>query len=78
MVRGHEVLLATNRGEITPALDVVPTIGQELHGQEGVSRAALAQIHLDGMGRPGTLRGSDDDVTGWGSFHVAELQPSTA
>ena len=40
---------------------IVAAIGEELQGQERVRCPALSQIHLDGVGLPSFLVGTDDD-----------------
>ena len=53
MIARDEKLLASVRGRKGCAGRIVRTSGQELQGEKGMSRAAIAQIDLDRVGFPG-------------------------
>src|SRR5262245_59388289 len=52
MISRNEVLLPAVWGEEQRGSRIVPAVGEELQGEEGVSRSALAQVQLNRIRRP--------------------------
>ena len=57
----HQVLLVAARCHEQRSRRVVATVGEELQREERVSRATLAEVELDRVGRPPSASVADDD-----------------
>src|SRR5215831_20454399 len=71
MICRNEVLLPAAWGKEQCGCRVVPAIGEELQGKEGVGRSALAQIQLNRIRRPrAVIRPHHDKVDGESAQHA--------
>src|SRR5215467_11137120 len=76
MICRDEVLLPAARGKEKCGCRVVATVSQELQGEEGVSRATLAQIQFNRIRRPRAVgRPHHDKIDCKPAQHTLTSQP---
>src|SRR6476660_10551482 len=61
MICGNEMLLPVIWGKEQCRCRVVPTVSEELQGEEGMSRSTFPKIQLNRIGRPGALARPHND-----------------